>query len=194
MRKFCLTLGFMFALVTSAPAATYTFNPGHTEVRFFWSHAGVSEQSGEWGSVQGTVEFDPDELESTQVSVTIQADSVNTGFGPLDDDLRSERFFDVANHPEISFVSAKTTQTGPKSVQVTGDLTIKGITHPLTLDVELVHFGEHPLAPFMASFAGTWLGVRASGTLIRSNYGLGFGAPINSDLIRIEISTEMQPN
>ncbi len=191
-------LGFAMACLlvsgSFATAATFTFNPGHTEVRFFWSHAGVSEQSGEWGSVSGSVEFDENNVEATSVSVTIQVDSVNTGFSRLDEDFLSERLFDAANYPEITFVSTGAVKTGPKTVRVTGDLTIKGITKPLILDVELVHYGPHPLGQFMQSFEGTWLGIRAVGTLIRSEFGVGFGAPINSDKIRLEISTELQPN
>ena len=194
MRVPCLALACIMAFYASATAATYSFHPGHTEVRFYWSHAGVSEQSGEWTIVTGSVEFDQDNLEATTVSVTIQADSVNTGVSRLDDDLRSERFFDTASYPEITFVSTGTTQTGLNSVRVTGDLTIKGITHPLVLDVDLVHFGDHPMGQFSPTFEGKWLGIRATGTLIRSAFGVGFGAPLNSDRIRLEISTEMKPD
>ncbi len=193
MRIPCLAMACILAFGAPATAATYSFHPGHTEVRFYWSHAGVSEQSGEWGTVTGSVEFDQDNFGATTVSVTIQADSVNTGVSRLDDDLRSERFFDTAEYPEITFVSNGATQTGPKSVRVTGDLTIKGITRPLTLDVDLVHFGDHPLGQFSPVFEGKWLGIRATGTLIRSDFGIGFGAPLNSDQIRLVISTEMKP-
>jgi polyisoprenoid-binding protein YceI len=128
-----LAIACILAFGASAAAATYSFHPGHTEVRFYWHHAGVSEQSGEWGTVTGSVEFDPENIEATTVSVTILTDSINTGVSRLDDHLRSERFFDTAEYPEITFVSTGATQTGPKSVHVTGDLTIKGITHPLIL-------------------------------------------------------------
>ncbi len=193
MRNPCLAMACILAFGAPATAATYSFHPGHTEVRFYWSHAGVSEQSGEWGTVTGSVEFDQDNFGATTVSVTIQADSVNTGVSRLDDDLRSERFFDTAEYPEITFVSTGATQTGPKSVRVTGNLTIKGITHPLMLDVDLVHFGGHPIGQFSPTFEGKWLGIRATGTLIRSAFGVGFGAPLNSDQIRLVISTEMKP-
>lgn len=193
MRIFGMALACVLVFGASAAAATYSFHPGHTEVRFYWNHAGVSEQSGEWGSVTGFVEFDQENLEATTVSVTIRADSVNTGVSRLDEDFRSERFFDAVKYPEITFASTNTTQTGPKSVRVTGDLTIKGITRPLVLDVDLVHFGDHPLGQFSQSYTGTWLGIRATGTLIRSEFGVGFGAPLNSDRIRLEISTEMKP-
>lgn len=193
MRLLRYLLVFILASTASASAASYKFYEGHTEVRFYWSHAGLSEQSAEWDSVQGKVEFDPDNIEATTVSVTIEADSISTGFARLDSDLGSERFFDVANNPQITFVSTSVARTAEKSVRVTGDLTIKGITRPLVLDVDLVHYGVNPLIQFSDTFAGDWLGIRATGTLLRSEFGVGFAAPLNSDTIRLEISSELQP-
>ena len=187
MRILGLAIVCILAFGASAIAATYGFHPGHTEVRFYWNHAGVSEQSGEWGAVTGSVGFDPDNIEATTVSVTIRADSINTGVSRLDNELRGARFFDTAAYPEITFVSTGATRTGPNSVRVTGDLTIKGNTHPLVLDVDLVHFGDHPLGQFSSSYEGKWLGISATGTLMRSDFGVGFGAPLISDQIRLEI-------
>ena len=95
------------ALATVAPAVadTYHLDPGHTDVRFFWNHAGVSEQSGRWDGVSGTVDFDKEDVGATAVSVTIKADSVNTGVGKLDEHLISADFFETSAHPEISFKS-----------------------------------------------------------------------------------------
>ena len=90
---------------TGAVAETYSFNAGHTEVRFYYDHAGVAEQSGEWGKVTGTVNFDPDNIEATTVSVTVDAASVNTGFVPLDDHLKSADFFEVEKYRQITFTS-----------------------------------------------------------------------------------------
>lgn len=178
---------------SGAVAETYSFNAGHTEVRFYWDHAGVSEQSGEWGSVTGQVTFDPGNVEATTVSVTIDAASVNTGFVPLDDHLKSADFFEVDKYPQITFTSTNVIKTGPESVRVTGDVTIKETTKPVTLDVTLMHMGKHPVGEFLPQYyGGEWLGIHATGTLIRSDYGVSFGAPLTSDHIRLEISTEMQ--
>ncbi len=78
-------------------------------------------------------------------------------------------------------------------MRVSGDLTIKETTKPITLDVTLMHIGKHPVAEFLPQFyGGEWLGIEATGTLIRSDFGVGFGAPLTSDHIRLEISIEMQ--
>ncbi len=193
MRILSTTLAAALLTATGAVAETYSFNAGHTEVRFYYDHAGVSEQSGEWGKVEGTVNFDPDDVEATTVSVTIDAASVNTGFEPLDDDLKSANFFEVDKYPKITFASTGVTRTGPESIRLTGDLTIKETTKPITLDVTLKHMGKHPVGQFLPQYyGGDWLGIEATGTLIRSDFGVGFGAPLTSDHIRLEISTELQ--
>lgn len=175
-----------------ADAVTYQLDPGHTEVRFIWNHAGVSDQAGRWNKVDGTVAFDPEDLGATRISITVDPKSVNTGVPPLDKHMQGADMFDVEKHPEITFVSTGAVQTGPDHARITGNLTIKGNTHPIVLDAELVHMGEHPLGKFIDYYKGQWLGVHATGTLLRSKFGVGYAAPLTSDLIRLEIATEMK--
>ena len=78
MKKFLLSTAFA-ALATSASAEIYKFDPGHTEVRFYYNHAGLSEQSGQWKVIDGEVDFDPENVGATTVSVTVDATSVDTG-------------------------------------------------------------------------------------------------------------------
>ena len=176
----------------AAFADVYKMDPGHTEVRFYWNHAGLTEQSGEWGKVDGEIEFDRDNIEATKVTIEIDAASIDTGVADLDKHLRSADFFDVEKHPKITFVSTSAKQTGAKSVLVTGDLSIKDTTNPVEVDVELVFEGENPLGGFFDYYKGEWIGVHASGTLVRSDFGVGMFAPLTSDRIRLEIATEMR--
>ena len=182
------------ALATSAPALaeSYHLDPGHTDVRFFWNHAGVSEQSGRWDGVSGTVDFDKDNVGATAVSVTIKADSVNTGVQKLDEHLISADFFETSSHPEISFTSTGAVQTSAQGLQLTGDLTIKGNTKPIVLNVELVHMGPHPLGAFIPYYEGEWMGIRATGSILRSEFGVGKFAPLTSDRIDLVINSEMR--
>ena len=175
-----------------ADAITYAPDAGHTEVRFYWDHAGVSEQSGEWGSVTGELSLDPDNIAAAKVSITVDPASLNTGFAALDKHMKSADMFDVDKHKTITFVSTSVEQTGDDTAKVTGDLTIKGITKELVLDVKLVHIGEHPVGQYLDYYKGRWLGVEATGTLVRSEFDVGFGAPLTSDEIRLEISSEMK--
>lgn len=179
-------------MAAMADAKTYALDPGHTEVRFIWNHAGVSDQAGRWNKVDGTVAFDPSDIAATAISITVDPASVNTGVPPLDKHMVGKDMFDVENHPEITFVSTGAVQTGPDHARITGELTIKGNTRPIVLDAQLVHMGEHPLGKFIDYYKGEWLGVHASGTLLRSEFDVGYAAPLTSDLIRLEIATEMK--
>ena len=192
MKIHALAICLATMLAAAANAETYEFDAGHTEVRFIWDHAGVSTQSGEWRDIKGTVNFDPKKPNDTKVNVTIAADSVSTGVTKLDDHLKSGDFFDSKKYPEIRFVSTGVKQTGKTAVQLTGNLTIKNQTHPVTLDVSLVHMGKHPVGAYIDHYKGEWLGVKATGRVLRSQFDVGRGAPLTSDWIVLEINTEMK--
>lgn len=184
-------LGVLFFSIV-AQAATYEFDPSYTEVRFYYDAQGLTTQSGEWGNVTGSAEFDGDDLSTIKVSVTVAADSVYTGVTALDNHLKSADFFEVDKHPTITFESTDVRRSGISSVVMTGDLTIKGITKPVELDVTLNHIGPHPLASFFDKYKGEWMGITASGSLLRSEFDLGLGAPLTGDRIRLEIFLEMK--
>ncbi len=184
-------LGVLFFSNVSQ-AATYEFDPSYTEIRFYYDAQGLTTQSGEWGNVTGSAEFDGDDLSTIKLSVTIAADSVDTGVTALDNHLKSGDFFDVGKHPTITFESTGVRQSGISSIVMTGDLTIKGITKPIDLDVTLNHIGPHPLGAFLDHYKGEWIGITASGSLLRSEFDLGFGAPITGDRIRLEIFAQMK--
>lgn len=93
--KTLIAAALIAALPLAAQAQTYALDAGHTEVRFFYDHAGVSEQSGEWGKIDGTVDFDPEKPEATVINVTIDAASIDTGVEALDTHLKKDDFFEV---------------------------------------------------------------------------------------------------
>ena len=179
-------------LATPLLAETYHFDTTHTEVRFYYDHVGLSEQSGQWSVIEGTVEFDPENIAATAVNVTLDASSIDTGVGPLDTHLRSADFFDVENHPTITFVSTGVTQIDDETVTVIGDLTIKDTTSELSMTFGLNHFGPHPLGSMMEYFEGDWLGVSGTGELDRAAAGLETFAPMIAPIVRVEISAEMR--
>ncbi|KZK76257.1 Protein YceI [Pseudovibrio sp. W64] len=180
------------AFTASAQAASYKFDPTHTEVRFYYNHAGLTEQSGEWKVVGGEVEFDPAKIEETKVSVTIDPASVDTGVEPLDEHLKGSDFFDAEKFPEITFVSTSVKQTGATAVTLVGDLTIRDQKHPVELDFQLKHNGPHPLGSYFDYYQGQWIGVEGKGAILRSDFGVGKFAPLTSDRVRLEISAEMR--
>jgi polyisoprenoid-binding protein YceI len=105
--------------------------------------------------------------------------------------LRSPDFFDVANYPAITFASTQVIVTGERTGQVIGDLTIHGVTRPVTLDVKWNFSGEHPLGLVNPSFSGKFVsGFSATTRLLRSEWGLGRGAPLISDEVDVTIEVE----
>ncbi|MEM9012715.1 MAG: YceI family protein [Pseudomonadota bacterium] len=178
--------------VGAAAAETYTFDPGHTQVRASWDHAGMSEQSVHFRTVNGSVEFDLDNIDATEITVEIPLESIDTGIEAFDGHMAGADLFNTAEFPTATFVSTGVERTGDTSAKVTGDLTIRGVTNPITLDVSINAHGEHPLGQFIPYFEGNWIGLTATGTVNRSDWGLDlFLGPV-SDEIDIFISTEMK--
>jgi len=182
----------MITLASAGMAETYVLDPGHTEVRFYWNHAGLTKQSGEWTNVSGTIEFDGVDAAATKADIKIDAASLHTGVEDLDAILSGPDFFDVETYPTITFTSTNAVQTGADSMRLYGDLKIKDTTVEVALDVKRTFEGQHPLGGFFEYYEGTWLGAEATSTLLRTNHGVGLYAPITSDEILLEISAEMR--
>jgi polyisoprenoid-binding protein YceI len=181
----------MAAIAPRASAATYSLGDGHVTVVFSWSHAGLSRNSGRIVGVEGTLEFEPTQPETSSLDVKIDPTRISTGVPALDRLLRSADFFDAAANPAITFRSTTITATGERTGEVTGDLTIHGTTKPVTLAVTWNFTGEHPLGLVNPSFAGKFVsGFSATTRLLRSEWGLGRGAPLISDEIEVAIEAE----
>ncbi|MGI9383040.1 MAG: YceI family protein [Methyloligellaceae bacterium] len=177
----------------SANAETYGFDKNHTEVRFHYNHLGMSIQSGQFGAVDGTVVFDRKKLENSKVEVVIKTDSVDTGVPALDTHLKSKDFFEVDKYPEITFKSTSVKQTSKDAGRMTGDLTIHGVTKPVTLNVKFNFAGAHPLAKFIKKYDGAdYASFSAQAEILRSEFGVGLYAPGTADRIQIVIETELR--
>lgn len=119
--------------------------------------------------------------------------SIKTTVKVFDDELASPNFFDAVKFPTATFKSTSVRQVSKNAVEITGDLTIKGITKSMTLDAELLFSGAHPLGQFIPNYKdATYAGFKARGQLLRSDFGLGAFAPLTSDRIVIEINTELR--
>ena len=163
-------------------AEVYKFDQGHTEIGFGWNHAGVSMQHGEFLKADGTLSLDPEKVETSKISVTIDAASVSTGVQALDTHLKSSSFLDVQKHPSITFESTSVTKTGDKSADVTGDLTLHGVTKPVTLKVVLTHRGSHPVGQYIDHYKGSWVAFAAEAKI--NLYILPFGAlPVDVSIL-----------
>jgi polyisoprenoid-binding protein YceI len=170
------------------PAGTYVMDNHHGYVTFSYTHMGFSNPQLAFRDVDARIDFDPDHPENSAVEVTIQADSIDSGVDIFDGHLNSENFFNTEEHPTISFKSTSFVRSGQNGGTMTGDLTLMGITKTVSLDVKLLAAMTHPLNKKPT------LGLEASGTLNRSDFGLGKYVPNVSDEVRIQISGEFNKN
>jgi polyisoprenoid-binding protein YceI len=172
---------------SAAPATgPFKFDRGHTNITFSLSHFGFSTAYGMFESFEPSVSFDPAKPEKTTLEVKIDAASLKTGWPARDEELRGEHFFNVAKYPAITFKSTKVERTGETSAKLTGDLTMLGVTKPLTLDVTLVKRGPHTFRPSIEVN-----GFAATGVLKRSDYGMIALLPGLGDEVSLVISAEI---
>ena len=165
-------------------SGTYTLDPTHTDVLVEWTHFGFSKPSAHFGITEGKLVYDADDASKSSVEVTIPVTAIDTFVPKLDEHLKSADFFDAGKFPTATFKSTSVAAAGTNKLTVTGDLTVKGITKPVTLDVTLNGAGEHPMAKKQA------IGFSATGTLKRTDFGVGAYAPNVSDDVQLRITTE----
>lgn len=181
---FASAIAFASASAFAAPV-TYTIDPGHTQTIFSWNHFGYSNPTANFDKIEGKLTYDPTDASKSSVDVTIAVDSINSHVKKFDDHLKSDDFFDVAKFPTATFKSTKVEKGSAQgSYKVSGDLTIRGITKPVTLDAKLNALSEHPMKKVPA------IGFDGSVTIKRSDFGLDKYVPNVSDDVLIRITTE----
>jgi polyisoprenoid-binding protein YceI len=173
---------------SAVAAQVYVTDQGHTEVLFGWSHSGVSRQHAEFTVTKGTLKL-ADDIEKSSIEVNIDASSVSTGFEALDKHLKSKDFLEVETYPEIIFKSTSIKKTGEKTFDVTGNLTMHGVTKPVVLKAEMTHRGKHPVAAFIDYYKGDWIAFRATTEIDHMAFKVG---SFSTGPIAIEINTEMK--
>ena len=149
-----LIVAALFAAGAQAAPSPYALDPHHTQITFGWTHFGFSHMSGRFDKVDGTFLFDPAAPAKSKVEVSIPITSISTGVADLDDDLRSDGFFDAGKFPTATFKSTSVKSTGKDKLAVSGDLSIHGVTKPVTLDVTINKIGMHPVGVIFALMAG----------------------------------------
>ncbi len=176
----------------AARATMFTLDKQHADVRFTWDHLGLSRQSGRAGDVTGTLDLDPAQPEAASVSIEIKAASLQTGVPALDTLLtKGKDYFDTAQFPVITFKSSAVHLTGDKTADVSGMLTINGISKPATLAVHWNYLGPHPLASVNPTYQNqTVAGFSARTQILRSDWEMSRMVPLVSDEIRISVEAE----
>ena len=172
-----------FSAAALAAPETYVIDPNHTAPRFEYSHYGYTKQMHRFDKSSGKIVLDR-AAQSGSVEVTIDAMSVNTGLALFNQIIQGEDFFDTAKHPNISFKSSKVRFDGGKPVAVEGNLTIKGVTRPVTLTV--TSFSAKP-NPFVKKDA---IGADAFAKIKRSDFNMAKYVPDVSDEVTLSIAVE----
>jgi polyisoprenoid-binding protein YceI len=154
----------------------WKFDPYHTQVEFSAKHLGMMMVRGHFAEVTATGEIDVEKPERSQVEATINTASIRTHNEQRDNDLRSSNFLEIDKYPTMSFKSTKIEPAGPDRYTMTGDLTIKGNTNPVTLNV--VKYGE-----FTDPNMGHRIGYAAEGRINRNDFGLKFDMMLDGKFI-----------
>jgi polyisoprenoid-binding protein YceI len=193
MKKFeTFILAITLTLAPSiASSATWQIDPVHTTFQFSVRHMMVSNVKGVFHKFSGEFEIDDRDITNTKAGAIIDVASIDTGIEKRDEDLRSGNFFDVAKYPTIRFVSKKVVKTVGSSYKMTGDLTIHGVTHEVTLDME----GLEPI------IKDPWGGMRRGATFTtkinRRDFGLTYnkvletGGLVVGDEVKINVEVEL---
>ncbi|MBW8850751.1 MAG: YceI family protein [Xanthomonadales bacterium] len=170
--------------VAIAAPVTYKIDPNHTDVVARWSHFGFSHPIANFLQADGTLVYDAAKPTASRVEVTLPLAGLDAQVPDLTEHLRSADFFDAAQFPNATFKSTSVKAAGKGKLIVIGDLTIKGVTKPVTLNVTFNKAGVHPLGKREA------IGFDATATVKRSEFGLGAYVPNVSDEVTLTITTE----
>jgi polyisoprenoid-binding protein YceI len=196
MKRILFALGLLACAVLAAPAvaATFTIDRAHSGVGFKVKHLMVSNVRGTFDDFAGTVVYDPADPQSWQVVATIQATSIDTGDPKRDDHLRTADFFDVATHPTLIFKSTGVTANKDGTFLLAGDLTMHGVTKPVTLTLEVNGTIKDP-------WGNTKAGFTATGKLNRADFGLTWnkaletgGVVVGDEVtLMLDVEANLQP-
>ncbi|ANQ86038.1 hypothetical protein dqs_3010 [Azoarcus olearius] len=181
-----LALATLFAGFAGSAAAapeSYVIDNSHTFPRFSYSHFGLSKQLSRFNKTSGTIVLDK-AAKTGSVDVTIDMKSVDTGFALFDEHIQGADFLDTASHPTARFKSTKVRFEGDKPVSIDGELTIKGITRPVTLQVTSFLNMPHPMLNKDA------IGANATTVIKRSEFNAGKYAPHVGDEVTLDIAVE----
>lgn len=174
----------LWAQFSHAEAQTYQLNPEHTSVVMSWSHFGFSHPTADISGTSGTLVFDSTNPEQSKVEVTLPLTNIDTHVAALTTEFKGDQYFNTGTYPTATFRSTRVISKGNQRYDVEGDLTIKGVTRPVTLHATLNKQGEHPMMKKQA------IGFDATGVVKRSDFNLKQYIPAVSDEIALTISTE----
>ncbi|WP_218668198.1 YceI family protein [Vreelandella utahensis] len=196
MNRTTMTRSFLASAVTVAmfgagqalaadPSGTYEFDREgqHQFIQFRISHLGFSTLYGRFNDFDGSFEYDADNPEDSSVQVTVDTSSVDSNHSERDKHLREEDFLYVSEYPEATFESTSVEMEGEDTATVTGDLTLRGVTREIDLEMELINHGEDPWGNYRMGLEGTT-------TLTLENYGIDYDLGPQAEEVTLMLSVE----
>lgn len=185
------TVALGLSLPAAAANSAWQIDPQHSSAQFAVRHLGLSTVRGAFSKLSGTMQLDDQDITKSTIDVSIDVNTVDTREPDRDKDLRSERFFDVAHFPTMTFKSKRVEQVAPGKLRVTGDLTIHGTTKEVELDVEGL------TAPAKDPWGNQRIAASATTKINRQDYGVKWNAKLDNggvvvgDDVNITIDVEM---
>jgi len=182
-------------LVASLPvalAATWEIDPSHSQADFSVKHLMITNVRGSFRGVKGTVDWDGKDPSTVKIDATVDVATVNTGEGKRDEHLKTPDFFDAAKHPTMTFKSKKATAASNGKFKVVGDLTLRGVTKEVTLDV------DGPTPEIKDPWGNTKVGATATTKINRQDFGVSWnkaldaGGVVVSDSVTVTIDLELR--
>jgi polyisoprenoid-binding protein YceI len=187
MKKILVLTALLILPVNSLLAASYTIDPGHTYVSFAVSHMGFSTLRGKFNQQSGSLDYDP-ATKQASVKIEIAANSIDTGHAKRDAHLQSPDFLNAVENPTITFESTSVEWNGDKLASVTGNLTILGVSKPVTLTITSMTCAEHPFSKKDAC------GFDATASIKRSDFGVNYGIPGIGEVLDLNLELEAFKN
>ncbi|QIE55403.1 polyisoprenoid-binding protein [Pikeienuella piscinae] len=177
-------------LLTAAPLAAepWKLDKDHVHVTFTVDNIGFSTTQGQFRDFDAEIDFDPENIEAASVTFTLKSDSVDTNSKSRDNHVKSKEFLDVKNFPEIVFRSTKVRLVDDRTAEITGEMSMKGVTQEEVFTAHLVRIGP---SPFNAE--DTIAGFYVEGELDRTDYGVSYGVPAIGAKVPIRIDIQMNP-
>lgn len=184
MKSLILAAALASTASFAAAADKYVLDSSHSQVLFSYNHLGFSTTYGMFSGFEGEIMFDQENAANSSVTVSMPVKSMFTGWEKREGHFMSDDFFGAKDGDMVTFSSTAIEVTGEGTANITGDLTMNGVTKSVVLDSKLNQVGDHPMA------GKPWAGFDGTTTLIRSDFGLGKFAPFVSDEVEVTISVE----
>ena len=190
MKRVVVAALALAALPALAQTSTWKIDSSHAHSSFTVRHLVITNVRGEFGKTEGTLVLDEGDVTKSKVEATIDVATIDTREPKRDEHLKSADFFDVAKYPKITFKSTKVEKAGDGRLKVTGDLTMKGVTKSVVLDV------SGPTKEIKDPWGNTRRGVAATGAINRQDFGVSWGkvieaGPVVGDEVKLEIEAEL---